>query len=421
MMSSYGIFRRACMALMVGAGALSLCGGTEPVLARQAKAAKAAEPQIRDPEQAMDAARKALAAGKLDDALRLADVALSDDKRDPRNTARALAVRGEVRLRQQRVAEAIADLDSALWVKGGLAGAERQSATAARARAYAQIGAASPAVPADSVTTPRQPQTVSAVTRAPQRQRVAAAAPAVRPAPVASVPVAPAPATRAPSDWSVATRRAQQTGAAEIAAPESAPQPAASSGVGNFFSNLFGFNKSKSAGEPAPTSTGTLGAPARPSTPRVAAVSSYAATRVDEVDLPTRKPARIAVVPKPAEPVAAHKSTKTSAEKRKGAHRTARLAPAEVTADVEPQKTAEFQLQLAAVRTPAEARRLGATVRDKHGEALKGRTFDIAETTFGNMGRFYRVRIGPFTSQTESQAVCASIRNGGNDCMVINR
>ncbi len=414
MMASVAIFHRLTWVLALGV-ALVAAGPQAPAAARASKAQKAQPAAITDPEQAIDAARKALAANKLDEATRLADVALTDDKRDPRNTARALAVRGEVRLRQNRVAEAIADLDNALWVKGGLAGAERQSALTARTEAYAQIGATGPAVAAQSpvgnaAASPPPPPSPPAQKVVRQQTRAA------RPEPVAVAPVAVPPPPPSParevassaSDWSVATRPARATVAAaepggEAATGAATPTGAGLGSVGNFFSSLFGLNKSSApvAGPAAArqvdstTPTGSLAA-AR-STPRVAAVSS--STPQTDVVLPRRRP-----------PIEARPS-----------QRTARLAPASVTADVTPEPRAAFQLQLAAVRTPAEARQLGATVRDKHPEALKERTFNVEETVFGNMGRFYRVRIGTFASQVESQAVCASIRNSGHDCMVIER
>jgi cell division protein FtsN len=37
----------------------------------------------------------------------------------------------------------------------------------------------------------------------------------------------------------------------------------------------------------------------------------------------------------------------------------------------------------------------------------------------GNMGAFYRVRVGPFATQNEGQQVCAKLKGSGLDCMVV--
>ena len=45
----------------------------------------------------------------------------------------------------------------------------------------------------------------------------------------------------------------------------------------------------------------------------------------------------------------------------------------------------------------------------------------IDETTVGNMGSFYRVRIGPFASAQEGQAACAKLKGPGIDCRVVGQ
>ena len=37
----------------------------------------------------------------------------------------------------------------------------------------------------------------------------------------------------------------------------------------------------------------------------------------------------------------------------------------------------------------------------------------------GNMGTFYRVRVGPFATQNEGQQACAKLKGSGLDCMVV--
>jgi cell division septation protein DedD len=76
-----------------------------------------------------------------------------------------------------------------------------------------------------------------------------------------------------------------------------------------------------------------------------------------------------------------------------------------------------YQIQLAAVRTEAEARALAA--KAKREAALASREPWIDHTVIGNMGAFYRVRFGPFASAQETQAVCAKLQGSGFDCMPV--
>jgi cell division septation protein DedD len=80
-----------------------------------------------------------------------------------------------------------------------------------------------------------------------------------------------------------------------------------------------------------------------------------------------------------------------------------------------------YRLQLAAVRSRAEATALAERARQQHPDVLKGRRTEVDEAVFGNMGTFYRARIGPFASNIETEAICASLRAKGQDCMVIGQ
>jgi hypothetical protein len=310
-----------------------------------------------DAEASLDQARRALAEGKAETAFGLADQVVKNAKKDPRNTARALAVRGEAHLRQGRPAEALADLESALWVKGGLAGAEREAAMTARANALQQAGLASSS--AGSNTRSGANQVVDAGDSAARRTRDGGAA---------------------------------KAGADE--APSTATAP--SSGLGGFFSNIFGggSSKAKPDEERAGRSSWTTAtnAPARPVEP---AISSSEPQRNEE---PARKP--------PAS--AAAKTARVT---------TAIAAPAPLA----PPTAGAYRVQLAAVRSRSEAEAMAQSVRKTEATVLGTRNFEIIEETYGNMGHFYRVRIGQFDHPTEAMAVCASLRQKRIDCMMLDQ
>ncbi|MGE3917835.1 MAG: SPOR domain-containing protein [Hyphomicrobiaceae bacterium] len=85
-----------------------------------------------------------------------------------------------------------------------------------------------------------------------------------------------------------------------------------------------------------------------------------------------------------------------------------------------PDAVTGYRLQLAAVRDRAEAQEMIDQVRGEGGPLAK-RNFEIVEDVYGNMGRFYRVRIGRFAEATDALAYCAELRSRRFDCMVLDR
>ena len=108
-------------------------------------------------QSAMEAALKLLEAGKAEAAAQALSAVLTGGNLPPAMMAKALFYRG-VAYRQQKLhAQAIADLTSALWVKGGLGGSDRADALRQRTSAYQEAGLAETgeplapaAIPSDS-------------------------------------------------------------------------------------------------------------------------------------------------------------------------------------------------------------------------------------------------------------------------------
>ena len=78
-----------------------------------------------------------------------------------------------------------------------------------------------------------------------------------------------------------------------------------------------------------------------------------------------------------------------------------------------------YRLQLATVRSRKEADAVAERLRKEHAGALGGRQLEVDETVFGNMGTFYRVRLGPYANVKEPQSVCEQLRPRGYDCLVV--
>ena len=80
-----------------------------------------------------------------------------------------------------------------------------------------------------------------------------------------------------------------------------------------------------------------------------------------------------------------------------------------------------FRIQLALVRTEEEARALALKAKRDLAAALAAREPEIDQTVLGNMGSFYRVRVGPYATMQETQAVCARVKGTGFDCMAVTQ
>ena len=316
-----------------------------------AKEAKApAKRDAADVQKALDAAQKSLDAGKADLAVNQMNGLISGGGLDTRGMARALALRGHAYKKQGKSAQAISDLQSALYLKGGLSEAERGAALQVRAEAYREAGLGDP--PATSGSKGAAPAAAKAAS--------ASVAPGALPqsSPIATAAVAP-PRPEPPA--------AQQS----------------SGGVGNFFTNLFGGSSAKQAPSP-------VRAPAEP------AVSSWSDSTAKSSGKSAAAPATKAAVAA-ATPVAPPAVAPSPAGKADG----------------------KFRLLLEAVRSRAEAQALGDKVRKQHKALVGEREFDITEAAFGNMGTFYRVRIGPYAEAAETKSVCAAIRAAGVDCQPV--
>jgi cell division protein FtsN len=78
-----------------------------------------------------------------------------------------------------------------------------------------------------------------------------------------------------------------------------------------------------------------------------------------------------------------------------------------------------FRVQVGMVRSHADAQALALKVKREHAGLLADRDPEVDQAVIGNMGTFYRVRLGPYASQAETQAVCAKLKGSGLDCLTV--
>lgn len=350
---------------------------TAPV--KPAKGHKAAAPQGEaqkpDPaaaERAMDAGIKDYEAGKYDAAVQTLSSAMQGGALPGTRVARALYFRGSAYRKLGKPAQAISDLTSALWLKGGLSETERSDALAQRDAAYKEAGIESAPAVASSVG--KAPPAVSnAATAAPQASAIAA-------------PAQPA---------------SQQVAA--IAPSPPAASAEGSSGITGFFGGLFGGSSGApppaSAGAAATTTTGTISPPPEP------VASSWSSTTQ----------ASTGVRPTPTAP-AVQAATPTKSATKLAAASPAAVAPAPAVA------SGRFRLQVAAVRSREEADKVLTRLKKEFAKKMGGREALVDEAVIGNMGTFYRVRIGPYASANEPRQLCITLRaSAGFDCLVVTQ
>ncbi|MGH1418317.1 MAG: SPOR domain-containing protein [Hyphomicrobiaceae bacterium] len=383
--------------------------------------------------------------------------ALSSGGLTSTDMAKALYYRGRAYRKQGRHAQAISDLTSAIWLKNGLSESEKAKARAERAAAYKTAGVASPVPvvseaasvaaapssksPKPSVQTaakkpaPVIPSSTAAVRKSVPSGVVAktapvqiaqanqATSPAKKPAPrpytppqpssgdfTVGVPLeyqstrkdlssAPPGQARAAGSSSEASQKVQ-SGSNESANPLEA--------VGSFFSDLFSGGLSGGS-TPAPTSnfsgtTSQLGPSPSPQT----AVSGWNSTSTKITTGSTKnkqpKPTQIAALaPKPV------KRSSAPVQKR-------------VPVAAKPsQSGGKYGLQVAVLKTRGEAEAVVAKLMQKHSAILGSRVPSIDEQVFGNMGKYYRVKVGNYANTGEPKTVCSKIAKDGYDCFVVQK
>jgi hypothetical protein len=267
----------------------------------------------------IDAAAKLLAAGKAEPAAAALTSTLVAGSLPPAIMAKALLYRGMAYRQLNKPAQAIADLTSALWLKGGLAETDRAEALKQRGAAYREAGLS-------------------------------------------------------------------DTGAVVAALPNG-------SGSGwNLFDSLFG-----SAPSPPP--------PPPPAAPQPTVQPAAAPPPAPP---PVSAPAE--AEPPPPPKAASAWSRNTQVHNR---------AEAIETGTLRAKPEGRFRIQIGMARTHDQAQEMASKVKSRFADAVGQREPEIDETVVGNMGSFYRVRIGPFASPQEGQAACSKLKGSGFDCLVV--
>ena len=187
-----------------------------------------------------------------------------------------------------------------------------------------------------------------------------------------------------------------ETGALSSGLTASSPAPPPAQSSGSAFGNLFGGSASQSPPPPVQA------AAAPPVPPVPVAVAAASSDRAPEV-LPWANNG--SATPDSAPPAA-------PASPPPKAVKTVKAA--------KPAKAGAFRVQVAAVKTRDEASSIVSKLQTLGG-AIAATPSAVDETTFGSMGKFFRVRLGPYASAAEAKAPCEALKASGLDCLVTGK
>ena len=281
--------------------------------------------------------------------------------------AKALYYRGAAFQQQKMPGQAISDLTSALWLRGGLDEAERVKAAGFRSAAYRDAGLEEPAVSASE-------RSASNVVSAPVTTGSTSSG-------QSTTTVVPAPA-----GGGFFGDLFSGGSAAKPAVAAAPPSASASAGLFGGLPDLFGGTPPAKAAPPIET-----GSPPQ---------AAQQTARIEPANGPDEE------LPWAKKPV-----TETAA--------AVPVEPAGVSAAPAPVKAAgkgKYRIQVAAVPSRDEASAVIANLQSKGG-VLAAMPATVDEAKFG-ASTFYRVRLGPYASAADTKAPCEALKANGLDCLV---
>ncbi|NJO67613.1 MAG: SPOR domain-containing protein [Rhodospirillales bacterium] len=78
-----------------------------------------------------------------------------------------------------------------------------------------------------------------------------------------------------------------------------------------------------------------------------------------------------------------------------------------------------YQVQLLASRSESEAMGAWRKIKAKNSDVLSGFDGSIARADLGDRGIFYRLRIGPISSEAKARSLCSALAGRNVSCLII--
>lgn len=123
-----------------------------------------------------------------------------------------------------------------------------------------------------------------------------------------------------------------------------------------------------------------------------------------------------------AKPVAPIKETvkeKTPAKVEKPAPVKPKPVVAQKPAAIAPASGGSAQVQIAALKSQAEAEAMWKTLSSKN-DVLKGKSHAVVKADLGDKGVFYRLRVTGLADKAAAAKLCSSLQSRGVGCMPVN-
>lgn len=79
----------------------------------------------------------------------------------------------------------------------------------------------------------------------------------------------------------------------------------------------------------------------------------------------------------------------------------------------------QFLVQVGSYKSTEEALQSWQKMKGKHEDLLKGFTPNVAAVELGDRGTFHRLRFGPFSDRDGANAVCQSLKERKQDCLIV--
>jgi cell division septation protein DedD len=135
--------------------------------------------------------------------------------------------------------------------------------------------------------------------------------------------------------------------------------------------------------------------------------SSTPAPDVDLSGVPTLAPTMAPTTPVPA-------ATPVTTANTSGADTSGTAGATTQTSTV----ADNFHIQLAALKTEAEANTTWNRLLAKHNDVLGALTLHIVRADLGTQGIYYRVQAGPFADKASAKSACDKLKTAGQQCLV---
>lgn len=92
--------------------------------------------------------------------------------------------------------------------------------------------------------------------------------------------------------------------------------------------------------------------------------------------------------------------------------------PAPAPPNDKPTAVGNYRIQLASLKTEADARKTWKRLSGKYKDILGPLAFHLEKIDLGTKGVYYRVQAGPFTAKADAKDICTKLKAEGQQCLV---